>query len=117
MERDQPHHDTPGETGCRWVIAIGLFIAGAGCIFATYALIDLGETWASKAVALLVTEPIALACLLGAAAMIAPQWLPVRWFERALRRASRVVFVLIFLFVTGVVGMFCWALWGYLSSR
>ena len=101
----------------RWIVICYLIAATLGGIQAIYYLLDVGETWIARAVALLIVEPITVACLLALITLAAPDSLPAQFFRGALRRASVVVVLLGVSFVAGIAGMLIWSLWGYLSSR
>lgn len=101
----------------RVVLVAYLLPAGVGGVYAGAMLLDLGETWVAWSVALLIVEPIALACLLGAGAVLAPDSMAATFLWGALERASFIVCLLLFCFATGVVGMTGWALWQYLAER
>jgi hypothetical protein len=122
----QHHYDDPVErfhaelaeapAPAKWYLIVLLTLAGTGCAFATWMLFDAGTGWIAKATALLLTEPIGVACIVALLTMAAPESLAARFFGGAMRRAAIVARVVIFAFIATLIVDGIALIWFYFNT-
>lgn len=100
----------------RLFLLLYLVPAALGTAAAGYCLLDFGETWIARSVALFIIEPIALACILAVVVLVAPDSGFADVLVGAVRRASYVTIALIFVAFAGIVGLLLWALWQFAAA-
>ena len=102
--------------GARLLLVGYLLVAGVGGEYATFMLLDLGETWFACAIALFIVEPNSLACLVALVTIAAPDSAVAQMLFGALRRASVAAALVLFCFVVGIAGLLAWTLWVFLRG-